>query len=519
MLGGVAVRERVCPACATTVRQRDARWCGSCGELLDPVPAAVPVPAGPLRRRLVIGTAAVLGLGAALILGDGLVDRAGARTAAVQDVAIAAPDEEVLERVAQRRTPRPRVETLTEPTCAEETDLSCFAWVARTEGRGFDTIVASDQLLITEETLAGNLVARDLHDGSIVWSVDIPRGFYDQVLRAIDDLLVHLEGGELVGRDLATGRERWRTDALGRFSPWSLQRAGDVLVAAGESHRATFEAGGPPNSVAAGIDPDTGAVRWQLEGKTASLAADAVVVLVDTDGNLRAHEPTGELRWQIDEALDPYHGETAWVEGHIVTVYEATGPETSYRLSDGAPFELRVGTMTSDADHTLVELYDVDSIGWTTTGEVALVGVDGEVWRADSSAWGGCTEEAQLAATTVRLGTCDEGTVVLDRADGTELLRTPAPQDSAAAFHRWPRVGPYEVSNVDEQSEAGDTVVTDLRDGGEVARLPPDTWPLWGPGPPEGPDLGRVMVLESPGWLSALWLPPPPGGYGTWPAQ
>ncbi|WP_052666709.1 PQQ-binding-like beta-propeller repeat protein [Nitriliruptor alkaliphilus] len=517
MLGGVAVRERVCPACATTVRQREARWCGSCGELLEPPAVEVSTPAGPLRRRLTFGTVAVLAVGAVLVLGDGLVDRVGARSAAVQDAAITAPDEEVLDRVAERRPPPPtRIGTLTEPTCARLADLSCFVWTARTEGDAYASIVVSDRLLVTEETLAGNLVARNLHDGAIAWSVDIPRGFSDQALQAIDDLLLHLEGGELVARELATGRERWRTDELGRFSPWSLVRAGDVLVAAGESHRATFEGGGPPNSVAAALDPDTGAVRWKLEGNHASLAAGGVVILVDKEGYLRAHEPTGELRWRgatVDDA------DGAWAEGHVITVHESTGGATSYRLSDGAPLGLRVSTMTFDDDHSFVHLYTDVGVGWNGTGEYALIDADGEVWRVDGGDWAGCFDGLELTATTMRVTTCGGGSVVLDRGDGVELTRTPPVEEPDATSHRWPLVGPYELSNTDPQMEEGDTVVTDLRSGREIARLPPQTWPLWGPGPPDGLDLGGVMILQSPGWLSALPMPPPPGGYRTGPAQ
>lgn len=499
MLGGVMVRERTCPACAVTVRAREARWCGSCGELLEP-PAATPEPAlSPRVRRFLSGGAGAVVVAVLLVLIGDVVDRG--RSATVRDLLVARPEASVLERVERRRPGPPPV--ITEPTCIRRGDHACFLWTVEADGAGFDVATAAGDLLVSEQALDGLLVARSLTDGSVVWTVELARGFSGGVLHADGDVIIHVDGGDLTVRDPATGEERWRTDQLGRFAPYQIHRSGDVLVVAGESRRATSQDGGPPHAVIAGLDPTTGAVEWMQEPRTASLAADGVTVVTTRDGHVRAYEPTGELRWQADEPRDGDGNGEAWAAGHAVTIYrDDVGPRL-HRLLDGAPLGDEGSVIVTDDVHTLAEVYG---------GAPAYVLLDtrGEVWRVEEPDWGqGCLSSASLEATTVEITPCGGGRVTLDRADGTELARIDPPTTRADAFggRRFGRVGPYELSNADFEAQAGEVIVTDTRTGEEIARLPPDTHPVWRDHAWQDGDLGGVIVLQSRFWLSALPLP------------
>jgi outer membrane protein assembly factor BamB len=509
VLGGVVTRERTCPACDHTVRERSARWCGSCGAPLAAAVTEPPAPAtSPWRRRALLAAVIALVGAVAVSAGGGIVDRAGDRPAAVQDVAVTAPDVDALDALEPEAPPREP--TLQRPTCARTGDQSCFLWTAET-GRGrFDAVAVGDGLLVSEDALGGALVARDVHDGTVVWAADLPRGFSEDTLRVVGDVLVHASGGELVVRELVTGVERWRTGELGRLAPYDVHLSPDVLVAVGESHRATSEGGGPPNAVAAGFDPASGEVLWRREGRNATLAAGGVTVLTTEAGELRAHEPTGERRWQLGQRLDlrpagrpgADQGASVWASGHVVSIHDGDAHSELHRLADGAPLGFDGFPMVDDDEHTLVELHE------GRVKQFALFDELGEVWRTEGPGLVGCASGASLEADTVEISTCGGGRLSLDRSDGTELARTPPPTTRADAYggRRFGRVGPFELTNGDPTAQAAAVVVTDLRDGSEVARMPSDSHPVWRERVWSDRDLGGVVVIRSRGWLSALAL-------------
>lgn len=510
MLGGVVTRERTCPACDEPVRRRSARWCGSCGAPLDAAtiePSGPPQP--PWRRRAPIVAAAALAV--ALVVsaaGSGIVDRATDLPAAVEDVAVTAPDPETL-RTFEPATP-PSSPTVQRPTCARTGDESCFLWTVEA-GRGrFDAVAVGGGLLISEDALGGALVARDVLDGAVVWEADFPRSFSEDTLRVVGDLLVHAASGELVVRELATGTERWRTGELGRFAPYDVHLAPEVLVAVGETHRATDEGGGPPNAVAAGFDPATGAVLWRREGRNAALAARGVTVLTTEEGRLQAYGPMGERRWQLRQRLDlrpparpgAPQGASVWVSGHVVSIHDGGSHSQLHRLLDGSPLGFDGFPMVNDDEHTLVEVHE------GRVKQFALFDERGEIWRTEGRGLLGCASGASLESETVEISTCGGGRLSLARSDGTELARTRPPTTRADAYggRRFGRVGPYELTNGDPTAQAAAVVVTDLRDGSEVARLPADSHPVWRDGQWSERDLGGVVVLQSRRWLAALPL-------------
>lgn len=505
MLDGVLPRQRPCPTCAEDVRDRSARWCGTCGAPLRDEEAdtdAASPARGPLAGpRGVVSVVAVAATVLALV-GSGVLDGGGAGSTSVQDGAVAAPAPEDLDRLDRRQPPLPEP-TLTEPTCTHTADLGCFRWTVEAAGAGFDTVTVADGLLLTEEALDGVLVARSVADGRTVWAADLDRGFSAGMLEVAGDLVLHTEVRDLVARDLTTGRERWRTDALDHHAPYEVHRDGDVLVVAGISHRRTGYGGGPPNAVAAGLDPATGEVRWLEEANEAWLAADGTAVLTSRDGYLRAYTPTGELRWRTAEPLDDPEPGSAWVTGHVVVLRGGEGRSTFLRLSDGATLGVGGEVLGHDDRHTFAELHGGED---DRTGGVAfaLLDEDGEVWRTGGLS-GSCLSHAGFTATTVEVVTCSESTITLDRTDGTTVLRpvrSSLPRDDAVDRN------PYVTWTTPEaDGRVGSLVLSDARSATEVGRLPPDAQPLTEPATSWREDLGGVVVWRSERWLAALGLP------------
>jgi hypothetical protein len=189
------------------------------------------------------------------------------------------------------------------------------------------------------------------------------------------------------------------------------------------------------------------------------------------------------------------------VSGHVVSIHDGESHAELHRLSDGAPLGFDGFPMVDDHDHTLVELHEGPA------KQFALFDELGEVWRTEGPGLMGCVSGASLEAESVEISTCGGGRLSLDRSDGTELARTPPPTTRADAYggRRFGRVGPYELTNGDPTAQAAAVVVTDLRDGSEVARLPADSHPVWQDRSWSERDLGGgVVVLQSRGWLSAL---------------
>ncbi len=179
MLGGVAMRERACPACGGKVRGRSARWCGSCGAPLEPF---VDNDAGarlssPHWVRLVLAGAVATAVAVAVVVsGGGLVERASPTTA-VDDPVVAGPNEDALDDLPRGEPPASPVAT--DPTCSEGPELGCFLWTIEEADR------ATPPARRTCTALGGapqpgasghpgasdrSVAAYDLRDGIEVWS-------------------------------------------------------------------------------------------------------------------------------------------------------------------------------------------------------------------------------------------------------------------------------------------------------------------------------------------------------------
>jgi uncharacterized membrane protein YvbJ len=133
MRGALRVRERRCPTCQATARGSDARWCGTCGDPLDPGGEAAradhDAPSrhrrSPRSLRALALVAGVGGVVALLAAGGAFVERStSGPSTAVRDVAVAAPDAEAVSRL-EREPPTP-IPDRTESACARGGTDDCF---------------------------------------------------------------------------------------------------------------------------------------------------------------------------------------------------------------------------------------------------------------------------------------------------------------------------------------------------------------------------------------------------------
>jgi outer membrane protein assembly factor BamB len=394
----------------------------------------------------------------------------------------------------------------TEPACARGGTDDCFLWMLE-NGDGFDVVTRAGDLLLTSESGSEVLEARDLRDGTVRWSAatairlrsDVG-GWIDSLL-AVDDLLLTSEGRELVARDLATGRERWRADGLGTLQPYQAVVVDGLLVLAGDDRRAdSIQAA---TSVATGLDLETGQVRWREGALSVSLAAGGVTVLTTGEGRLRSHDPDGTLRWEAAEPVESRLGASVWAGGQVVTVHDGAGGAQLLRLSDGEPLGAGGSPVAHDDTATFVELYG-DADDETGQGGIlayALFDAEGELWRTEAAGWAECFQAVRLHPEVIRITTCEGERVDLRREDGSVVVGAGAdvrPQPPST-FHTM-RIGAYDLVYRHPRFAADDgadeLLVLDAATGREVALLPPETWPVWTEDGWDG--ASQVLVLHGP---------------------
>lgn len=495
-------RARTCPACDHTIRERSARWCGSCGAPLGALTTEPPgPPTSPWRRRALVTVAAALVAAPVASVGAGIVDRPGTRSTAVRDTVVATPDADTLDAL-EPLEPAPRPLGLDAPNCTGSAQFSCFRWTARADGAGFRAVAVGAGSVVTVD--AAGLTARDLRSGSTRWTAPGDGRGGDGSLVVAGDLILHRTDGDLVGRALGSGEQRWRNAALGGFRADEVHRHDDIVAASGHHETTTGTAGIERGKLVGGIDAATGALLWHASGRSAGLAAEGISVLLTAGGELRAYEATGDLRWEIPVPLDGVDS-GVWAEGHLVGVYGSWQTPQAYRLLDGEPLTFVGEALTSDADHTLVaEFRDRDGAGLQASGDVVLLGAEGEVWRADDVVDGWCYRGARLRGTTVEIRDCRGVRIVLDRSDGTERSRVAATDADSPRTDGGTRVGPYEL----RYDATGELLVRDTDHDVEVARMPTGTWPVGARTEGDSShDLGGVALLQGRGWLTALDLP------------
>lgn len=515
MREATAVRRRCCPSCRAPVEVRSARWCGSCGTLLAERTHADPDADGPDRvaggrvRKLLRPAATVLAAGLVLLVGAGLTERVTTASDALADRTVEPPDADVLDRVA-RRPPAPPPPATADPICTGLRDLACFAWAVPAENLA--TVVSTGDLLLSTASGRSEVTARSTADGRTVWTSSGAASDHDGNLVTAGDLAIHQESRDrTVGLEVANGEQRWVTSALNGLHLFGATQLPDTVVVVGERGDGDIDDGrDQPSQVLVALDPTSGETLWQLEGRNAGLAPNGVAVVMDDEGHVQALEPGGEVLWELGLGLTGDEGGWINVMGHAVMAFDDDADGRLLRLSDGADLGVVGGYgIAADETHTLLRTTGADAPG---EPYLVLIDVDGEVWRTPSGDGDRmCMPSARLAPDTIELEDCLGEQVVLDRASGRERSRSAAVHPSVATRYEEAFVRSFgdHVLVVDHWDvEAAEVLLLDADSGAEVARLPPDTWPVHShEGDGWHDDLGGVAVLQGRGWLVAVPLP------------
>jgi hypothetical protein len=506
----VAARaHRACPACGvetpTTVGRQPARWCGSCGARLAPLP-----PADPDRRRpwASPGLPAIVGvalLAALLALG---VNAAGER--------LASPSAGSLEVDLDREDVAAVVTGPVSddgPVCLRAPD--CVAWIAPASiaGRTPTATVAGELTLVR---VRDGVEARDTDDGSLQWRTPLAdaadRSSYLPVLTVGHLALltdVRADDGALVALDLASGDVRWRIDGVTEVVDVEAQgeAQGEVLLVQVLRPRTGDADGTSPRhrsrvEEVLAVEPVTGEVRWSARGDLLHLVGDGAVVVAD--GEVAVVGATGDDLWRrnLDEDLTP-----AWLDvtGRFLRLYDGQGRSgPTWSLTDGEAIEVE-GELVPVADLAAPpgELFDGDLAALVrrqVDGATDLTLLDGDEvrWRVTFDQLG-CCAPIQLEEDRIVVPAADGGRWHLAREDGEVLERTaPLPNRSGASAYL-PSYGGYTVEELDVAA----TTTTDLAliDAGvRTARLPAGTWPVGA--------TDEVVVVRSHGWVAAVQRSP-----------
>jgi len=152
-------------------------------------------------------------------------------------------------------------------------------------------------------------------------------------------------GSELVGLDLATGEERWRTALAASADPGSGRLLGQVFADGQSFYASLVPFGASAASAVVAVDPESGTERWRSEIDASDLPAHALARFDDGTavalvvGRLTRHQrlvvldtATGRLRWQAplgDSKATAVHvdGTTVVLVGAELRGYSSDGDE------------------------------------------------------------------------------------------------------------------------------------------------------------------------------------------------
>jgi hypothetical protein len=144
------------------------------------------------------------------------------------------------------------------------------------------------RLLAAVVVLCGLLILGAPERPPVPWAQEVARIAIRPggVLNVAGDLLIISGAQELMAYDVASGRERWRTDTrISGGEVWAFQ---DLLLASGADPKGLDEGQFRPRSVA--IERATGRVLWRVDGSITSLRGllvlygEAMIALLREDG-------------------------------------------------------------------------------------------------------------------------------------------------------------------------------------------------------------------------------------------
>ena len=243
-----------------------------------------------------------------------------------------------------------------------------------------------------DEGVSGQVVARDLESGELVWQSPVGGAATGGPTVADDAVFVGTLRGEVIALDLASGEERWRFETLGGVT--AAPAAADGIVVAvsyqGTTGRSTVYA----------LDAETGAedeTIWQFSGgpvgpPSAPSIGEGLAYIGLTDLEIRAFDlEEGTERWSFSSRDGfgprqiPAAGDALIVADrtHLYRLDPTSGVEQwSWLLADLSPVtESRVETLLASAP----AVSGTTALLGNANGELSAVDVDSgrRVWRLD----------------------------------------------------------------------------------------------------------------------------------------
>ncbi len=267
---------------------------------------------------------------------------------------------------------------------------------------GSPELVDGTLLMGLDRRLGGNLLAYSL-EGDELWSADVAVQSDDE-MAVVGDTVVAVDGlmdSELVGVDLATGEERWRTLTAHEFEDPRLVMGGvhtdgRYVYVAVDLTDMSLPSDQTPTFIIA-VDPASGAEVWRTQvddnvapvldiGSVASLDDGTLMAFVVYGSHNGSSEmvvvdtATGQRRWQVP--LSSVYASVAHIDGTTVL---ADGADTRGYSSDGTelwavpspeiartPNLVSPGALVIDGDRLWSAGYDVYELDPTNGSSVLL---------------------------------------------------------------------------------------------------------------------------------------------------
>ncbi len=246
-----------------------------------------------------------------------------------------------------------------------------------------------------DEGISGQVVARDLESGDLVWQAPVGGAPTGGPTIAEDAVFVGTLRGEVIALDLASGEERWRFETLGGV-------AGAPAVADGVVVAASYQ-GSTGRSTVYALDAETGAedgTVWQYSGgpvgpPSAPSIGDGLAYIGLSDLEVRAFDmEEGRERWSFTSRDGfgprqiPAAGAALLVADrtHLYRLDPTSGVEQwSWLIADLSPVtESRVETLLASAP----AVSGTTALLGSASGELSAIDVESgrRVWRRDLGA-------------------------------------------------------------------------------------------------------------------------------------
>jgi outer membrane protein assembly factor BamB len=332
-------------------------------------------------------------------------------------------------------------------------------------GKGYSGPVAKHGRVYQFSLINGDdtLTCYDANTGKPLWSHSYKGGWDGSYpgTRAtpyIDGDRIYTFGGtgELTARELASGKQIWRTNVLrkgGGGSPLSWAQASNPLI----DGDLIYVQGGGGGRVGIGVDKNSGEIVWRSEARTnggyahpilADVQGRKQLILFAADGPMGIDPASGRTIWQRDFKNGPgvNASEPIYRDGHLfVTSAYGLGsimlkltPKSAQPAWENSGIEGRFQPAILDGDHlyvnsegTLVCMkWPNNEIKWKTGNrDKNLLGLGGSIVRVGNDKMILLSQSGRLTLAKATPEGFTQISTIPDLVEGSEVWATPAIHD------------------------------------------------------------------------------------------